>query len=106
MHVLIHTCPSGLCQLLHFLENLVAVPKGADANAQQVLVGHVHQDVHGDVLMGKHLHQPVQMDASDKVLHAHVVPRSCSCGEQVQIYPITLLPTPTLLIDSTLHTNF
>ncbi len=47
-------------------------------DAQQVFVAHVHQDVHGDVLRGKHLNKVVQLKAAEEVLHTHVIPRSCS----------------------------
>ena len=44
------TCTSAVRKLLYTSQDPVSVSKGGDSNALQVLMGHVHQHVHRDML--------------------------------------------------------
>ena len=59
-------------KFLNPLDQLVPVSKGGDANLLQVLVPHLGQDVHRDLLPVKHLPQLLQAKGGEEGSNAHV----------------------------------
>ena len=55
------TSTSTMCKFLHAPEDPVSVSEGGDPNALEVLMRHVHQYVHCNVLRAEDLVEVVQL---------------------------------------------